>query len=92
MVGVNETWYGFMDEGFNQYMDILSAQDREGRAAQRRWVRAVYGETSGDEREAPQMWDENFGGPMYGFEAYDKAPQMLSMLGGVVGDSAVRRR
>ena len=24
MVGVNETWYGWMDEGFNQYMNILS--------------------------------------------------------------------
>ena len=29
MVGVNETWYGFMDEGFNQYMNILSGADRE---------------------------------------------------------------
>ncbi|MFI5052669.1 MAG: M1 family metallopeptidase, partial [Acidimicrobiales bacterium] len=28
MVGTNETWYGFMDEGFNQYMNILSRQDR----------------------------------------------------------------
>jgi len=27
MVGGNETWYGFMDEGFNQYMNILSGQD-----------------------------------------------------------------
>ena len=24
MVGVNETWYGWMDEGFNSYMNILS--------------------------------------------------------------------
>ena len=24
MVGINETWYGWMDEGFNQYMNILS--------------------------------------------------------------------
>ena len=24
MVGTNETWYGFMDEGFNSYMNILS--------------------------------------------------------------------
>ena len=35
------------------------------------------------------MWDANYGGPMYGFQAYLKAPMMLSMLGGVVGDSAV---
>ena len=27
-VGNNETWYGWMDEGFNQYMNILSGADR----------------------------------------------------------------
>ncbi len=27
MVGNNETWYGWMDEGFNQYMNILSDAD-----------------------------------------------------------------
>ena len=27
MVGNNETWYGWMDEGFNQYMNILSGAD-----------------------------------------------------------------
>ncbi len=27
MVGNNETWYGWMDEGFNQYMNILSEAD-----------------------------------------------------------------
>jgi hypothetical protein len=37
------------------------------------------------------MWDANYGGPMYSFQAYGKAPMMLSMLGGVVGDSAVWR-
>ena len=26
VVGNNETWYGWMDEGFNQYMNILSAR------------------------------------------------------------------
>jgi hypothetical protein len=25
MVGNNETWYGWMDEGFNQYMNIRPA-------------------------------------------------------------------
>ena len=30
MVGTNETWYGWMDEGFNQYMNILSAADSRG--------------------------------------------------------------
>jgi hypothetical protein len=100
MVGTNETWYGFMDEGFNQYMNILSAIDRareQPQGAPQRGrlgldgVGQAYGRTSGDEREAPLMWDANYGGPMYSFQAYSKAPMMLSMLGGVVGDSAVWR-
>ena len=91
MVGVNETWYGFMDEGFNQYMNILSEQDSKGEPRNVDGYGQSYGQASGDEREAPLMWNENFGGPMYGFEAYEKAPEMLSMLGGVVGDSAVTK-
>ena len=31
MVGVNETWYGWMDEGFNDYMNILSEADLDGK-------------------------------------------------------------
>jgi len=93
MVGVNETWYGFMDEGFNQYMNVLSRQDRAKQPANVDGLGQSYGSISGDEREAPLMWDANYGGPMYGFQAYGKAPQMLSMLGGVVagGDTAVWR-
>jgi hypothetical protein len=51
----------------------------------------AYGRTSGDEREGTLMWDENYGGPLYSFQAYGKTPLMLSMLGGIVGDSAVQR-
>ncbi len=91
MVGVNETWYGFMDEGFNQYMNILSAADRRHQPAVLDKIGQSYGRISGDEREAPLMWDANYGGPLYSFQAYGKAPQMLSMLGGIVGDSAVQR-
>jgi hypothetical protein len=91
MVGVNETWYGFMDEGFNQYMNILSGQDRRGQPANLDGPGQAYGRISGDEREAPLMWDANYGGPMYQFQAYVKAPMMLSALGGVVGDTAVWR-
>ncbi len=40
-VSGNETWYGWMDEGFNQYMNILSAADNEHRAAQSRRVRTI---------------------------------------------------
>jgi hypothetical protein len=91
MVGVNETWYGFMDEGFNQYMNILSDADADGKPANLDGVGQSYGRISGNEQEAPLMWDANYGGPMYGFQAYVKAPMMLSMLGGIVGDTAVWR-
>jgi len=89
MVGTNETWYGFMDEGFNQYMNRLSRSDRQGEVPDLDVLGQSYGRTSGNEEEAPLMWDANYGGPMYSFQAYTKAPLMLSMLGGVVGDTAV---
>ncbi|HVZ76714.1 MAG TPA: M1 family metallopeptidase, partial [Gemmatimonadaceae bacterium] len=91
MVGTNETWYGFMDEGFNQYMNILSRDDRAQRPPMLDGLGQSYGRISGNEQEAPLMWDANYGGPMYSFQAYGKAPEMLSMLGGIVGDTAVWR-
>jgi len=91
MVGVNETWYGWMDEGFNQYMNILSDADLEGKPYKLDSLGMSYGGISGNELEPPLMWDENYAGPFYGFVAYGKAPLMLSSLGGVVGDSAVWR-
>jgi len=90
-VSTNETWYGWMDEGFNQYMNILSAADVAHHAPNLDGLGQSYGRISGDEHEAPLMWDANYGGPLYGFQAYDKTPLMLSMLGGIVGDSAVWR-
>ncbi len=89
MVGVNETWYGWMDEGFNQYMNILSDADREKKPYKLDSLGIAYGRISGNELEPPLMWDENYAGPFYGFVAYGKAPLMLSSLGGIVGDSAV---
>src|SRR5678816_4181680 len=89
MVSNNETWYGFMDEGFNQYMNILSDADYAHQPAKLDSVGLAYGRVSGNELEAPLMWDENYAGPLYSFAAYGKAPMMLSALGGVVGDSAV---
>ena len=51
-----------------------------------------YGRTSGNEAEPSMMWNANYGGPsFYGFTTYSKTPLMLSMLGGIVGDSAVQR-
>ena len=91
MVGVNETWYGWMDEGFNQYMNILSDADLEGKPYKLDSLGMSYGRISGNELEPPLMWDENYAGPFYGFVAYGKAPLMLSALGGIVGDTAVWR-
>jgi len=91
MVGNNETWYGWMDEGFDQYMNILSGADAAGQPPVLDGLGQSYGRTSGDEWEAPMMWNANWAGPMYGFQTYSKTPLMLSMLGGIVGDSAVQR-
>jgi hypothetical protein len=91
VVSNNETWYGWMDEGFNQYMNILSDADAQGRAPNLDGVGQSYGRTSGNEAEPPMMWNANFGGSLYSFQTYSKTPLMLSMLGGIVGDSTVWR-
>ncbi len=70
-------------------MNRLSRFDRLGQTPNLDSLGQSYGRTSGDEREAPLMWDANYGGPNYSFQAYGKAPLMLSMLGGIVGDTAV---
>ena len=91
LVGNNETWYGWMDEGFNQYMNVLSDADAAGRPANLNGLGLSYGRMSGNEAEAPMMWNANWAGPMYGYQTYSKTPLMLSMLGGMVGDDAVQR-
>jgi len=91
MVGTNETWYGWMDEGFDQYMNILSDADSRGAAPDLNGLGQSYGRTSGNEGEAPMMWAANNAGAMYTFQTYTKAPLMLSMLGGIVGDAEVQR-
>ncbi len=92
VVSNNETWYGWMDEGFDQYMNILSAADAQGRPPVLDGLGQQYGRVSGNEAEPPMMWNANYAGPQfYGFTTYQKTPLMLSMLGGIVGDSAVQR-
>jgi hypothetical protein len=91
MVGVNETWYGWMDEGFNQYMNQLSGAAFRDTTPRLNGAGRAYGRIAGVENEPPMMWDANYDGPMYSFVTYGKAPLMLSMLGAVVGDSAVQR-
>lgn len=89
MVGTNETRYGWMDEGFNQYMNILSDAHAEGKPYNLDGLGQSYGRMSGNEDEAPLMWNANDAGSGYGFQTYAKTPLMLSMLGGIVGDEAV---
>jgi hypothetical protein len=90
-VSNDETRYGWMDEGFNQYMNILSAADSRGTPPNLDGLGQSYGRVSGDEAEPPMMWNANYAGPRYGFQTYTKTPLMLSMLGGIVGDTAVQR-
>ncbi|MEI6669546.1 MAG: M1 family metallopeptidase [Acidobacteriota bacterium] len=91
MVGNNETWYGWMDEGFNQYMNVLSDADARKAAPSLDGLGQRYGSMSGNETEAPLMWNANYAGPGYSYQAYQKTPLMLSMLGGIVGDKDVQR-
>lgn len=89
MLGTNETRYGWMDEGFNQYMNILSGDDASGKDYNLNGLGQSYGRISGSEDEAPLMWSANDAGTGYSFQTYQKTPLMLSMLGGIVGDEAV---
>ena len=92
VVSNNETWWGWLDEGPNQYANILSDADLEGKPAVLDTMGQDYGRlVQGNEAEPPMMWNANYGGPMYGFVTYTKGPMMLSSLGGIVGDSAVQR-
>lgn len=91
-VSNNETWYGWMDEGFNQYMNILSGADSRAAEPNLNGLGQSYGRTSGNEAEPPMMWNANYAGPgFYGFTTYNKMPLLLSALGGIVGDTAVQR-
>lgn len=91
MLGTNETWYGWMDEGLNTYMNILSDAHSRGRAPRLDGRGQSYGRRAGDESEPTMMWCSNYGGEQYGFQTYGKATMMLSMLGGIVGDEAVQK-
>lgn len=92
VVGNNETRWGWMDEGFNQYMNILSDAHAAGRLPVLDGLGQSYGRRNGDENEAALMWNANYGGPAgYSYQTYSKTPLMLSMLGGIFGDEEVQR-
>ena len=81
VVSNNETWYGWMDEGFNQYMNILSGAHRRDTVPVLDGRGQSYGQTSGDENEPPMMWNANYAGPArYGFQTYTKRCSMPRCL------------
>jgi hypothetical protein len=91
MVGSNETWYGWQDEGFAELIEVDANQavgEEKDDFAQRS---AAYQRVAGSENEAAMMWPSDFAGPNYVIQAYTKFPLALHALGGIVGDSAVRR-
>ena len=64
MVSNNETWYGWMDEGFNQYMNILSDADAQRHAAEPQRPRArATAAPAATRTKPPMMWNANYAGP-----------------------------
>jgi hypothetical protein len=90
-VGSNETRYGWMDEGFNDYIDAYAQADHDHKPVDIASSGAGYRRIAGTEMEAPMMWPSDYAGPNAGMTVYTKAPLALNALGGIVGDSAVHR-
>jgi len=91
MVGSNETRYGWMDESFNEYIDAIAVAAINQAPINWQNRSTGYRRIAGTEIEAPMMWLADYAGPGSGVQAYSKAEIALNALGGVVGDSAVRR-
>jgi hypothetical protein len=89
-VGSNETRYGWMDEGFNDYIDEY-AQAVYNKTPLTFGPSTSYLRVAGTELEAPMMWLTEYSGPSRSIATYTKAPLALLALGGVVGDSTVNR-
>jgi Peptidase family M1 domain len=90
MVGSNETRHGWMDEGFNEFIDTYAVADFNRASPDFESNASEYRRIAGTEVEAPMMWLTDYAGPAAGTATYSKAPVALHALGGVVGDSAVR--
>lgn len=90
MVGSNETRYGWMDEGLNDFIDVPALANITKAPVNYQNRSAGYQRVAGSELEAPMMWPSDYAGPNGGVATYSKAPIALYALGGIVGDSAVR--
>ena len=88
-VSSDETRYGWMDEGFNEYIDAAAVADFNHKSEVMDEGAAGYRRVAGSELEAPMMWPTDFVGPNATMTTYVKAPVVFYALGGVVGDSAV---
>ena len=91
MVGSNETRYGWMDEGLNDFIEAPALGNITKQPPNYQNRSAGYQRVAGSELEAPMMWPSDFAGPNGGVASYSKAPIALYALSGIVGDSAVRR-
>ncbi|HEX5436545.1 MAG TPA: M1 family metallopeptidase [Gemmatimonadaceae bacterium] len=89
MVSSNETWYGWQDEGLNEYIDAAAGADFTHRPPDHMRDGADYRRVAGTALEPALMWPSDYAGPDYTVQAYVKTPLALYALGGVVGDSAV---
>jgi hypothetical protein len=90
MVGSNETRYGWMDEGLNDFIDVSATANITRQPPNNQNRSAGYLRIAGSELEAPMMWPTDHAGPNGGVASYSKAPIALYALGAIVGDSAVR--
>ena len=91
MVGSNETRYGFMDEGFNEFIDAPAVASITKTPVNYQTRSFGYRRVAGSELEAPMMWPTEYAGPNSGVATYSKAPLALYALGGIAGDSAVHK-
>ena len=91
MVGSNETRYGFMDEGFTEYIQALAIARINNAPVNMQNRSAGYRRIAGTDVEAQLMWPSLYAGPGIGVQVYTKSQVALNALGGIVGDSAVRR-
>ena len=91
MVGSNETRYGFMDEGFDNYISAITVAAINKTPVNLQGGGPGYRRIAGNEIEAPMMWNTEFSGPLGGVATYSKAGVAFNALGGIVGDAAVQR-
>ena len=91
MVGSNETRYGFMDEGFTEYIQARAIARINNVPVNMQNRSVGYRRIAGSDLEAPLMWPSLYAGPGINVQVYTKSQVALNALGGIVGDSAVAR-